>query len=118
MKPADPLKKPRSFDPGNLILLSQLVELDLLESHFDAARQRIRGHFEKNPDAPAARFFEGKTLAAEGKWNATEAEAQKTLQVDPNFSSAYDLLRGDLCSCQQTSAGDQRTARAAFEESQ
>ena len=85
-------EKAAQLDPGNLMPLSQLVELDLLESHFDAARQRIRGHFEKNPDAPAAHFFEGKTLAAEGKWDAAEAEAQKTLQLDPNFSSAYDLL--------------------------
>ena len=46
----------------------------------------------KTPDSPAAHFFEGKILAAEGKWDLAEAELQKTLQLDPNFSSAYDLL--------------------------
>ena len=39
---------------------NQLVELDLLEKHFDAARQRIRRQFQKTPDSPVAHFFEGK----------------------------------------------------------
>jgi len=73
-------------------VLNQLIDLDLLDKHFDAARQRIRRQFQKTPDAPAAHFFEGKILAAEGKWDAVEAEAQKTIQIDSNFASAYDLL--------------------------
>src|SRR4030095_3431761 len=31
-------------------------------------------------------------LSAEGKWDLAEAELQKTIQLDPNFASAYDLL--------------------------
>ena len=50
-------------------MLNQLVELDLLDKHFDAARQRIRRQFQKNPDSPVAHFLEGKILAAEGKWD-------------------------------------------------
>ena len=46
----------------------------------------------KLPIQPAAHFFEGKILAAEEKWEAAQAELQKTLQLDPNFSAAYDLL--------------------------
>ena len=72
--------------------MDQLVELDLLDKRFDAARQSVKRQFQKTPDAPAAHFFEGKILAAEGKWDLAEAELQKTLQLDPNFSSAYDLL--------------------------
>ena len=85
-------EKASQFAPYDLMVLNQLVELDLLDKHFDAARQRIRSQFQKHPDAPAAHFWEGKILAAEGKWDAAEAELQKTLQLDPNFSSAYDLL--------------------------
>ena len=70
----------------------QLVELDLLDKHFDTARQRVRTQFEKTPDSPAAHFFEGKILAAEQKWELAEAELQKTLLLDPNFTGAYDLL--------------------------
>src|SRR5438034_525589 len=85
-------EKAAQLAPNNLFPVDQLVDLDLLDKHFDAARQRIRRQFQKTPDLPAAHFFEGKILAAEGKWDSAEAELQKTLQLDPNFSSAYDLL--------------------------
>src|SRR5437016_4386911 len=85
-------EKAAELAPDNLAPLGQLVDLDLLDKHFDAARQRIRRQFQKTPDSPAAHFFEGKILAAEGKWDSAEAELQRTLQLDPNFSSAYDLL--------------------------
>ena len=73
-------------------MLIQLVELDLLDKHFDAARQRIQRQFQKNPDAPVAHFLDGKILGAEGKWDSAETEAKKAIQLDPNFSSAYSLL--------------------------
>jgi tetratricopeptide (TPR) repeat protein len=85
-------EKAAQLAPDDLALLNQLVDLDLLDKHFDAARQRTRRQFQKNPDAPAAHFFEGKILSAEGKWDSAETEAKKTIQLDPNFSSAYDLL--------------------------
>ena len=85
-------EKAAELAPDTLWPVDQLVELDLLDKHFDAARQRIRRQFQKTPDSPNAHFFEGKILAAEGKWDSAEAELQKTLQLDPNFSSAYDLL--------------------------
>src|SRR5207253_2978908 len=37
-------------------------------------------------------FFKGKILVAEEKWGPAETELQKTLQLDPNFGGAYDLL--------------------------
>jgi len=85
-------EKAAELAPDNLWLVDQLVELDLLDKHFDSARQRIQRHFQKTPDSPAAHFLEGKILTAEQKWDLAQAELQKTLQVDPNFSSAYDLL--------------------------
>src|SRR5207249_5292870 len=85
-------EKAAQLMPNNLFPIDELIELDLLDKHFDAARQRIRSQFQKTPDAPAAHFFEGKILIGEKKWDSAEAELQKTLQLDPNFSSAYDLL--------------------------
>jgi tetratricopeptide (TPR) repeat protein len=85
-------EKAAELAPDNLWLVDQLVELDLLDKHFDSARQRIQRHFQKTPDSPSAHFLEGKILIAEGKWDLAVAELQKTLQIDPNFSSAYDLL--------------------------
>jgi tetratricopeptide (TPR) repeat protein len=85
-------EKVAELAPDSLWPVEQLVELDLLDRHFDAARQRVRHQFQKTPDSPAAHFFEGKILAAEEKWDLAETELQKTLQVDPSFSNAYDLL--------------------------
>jgi tetratricopeptide (TPR) repeat protein len=85
-------EKAAELAPESMWPIDQLVELDLLEKHFDAAQQRIRRHFQKTPDSPAAHFFEGKILAAEEKWAPAETELQKTLQLDPSFAGAYDLL--------------------------
>ncbi len=85
-------EKAAELAPDNLWLVDQLVELDLLDKHFDSARQRVQRHFQKTPDSPAAHFLEGKILVAEGEWDLAAAELHKTLQLDPNFSSAYDLL--------------------------
>jgi tetratricopeptide (TPR) repeat protein len=85
-------EKAAELAPDSLWPVEQLVELDLLDRHFDAARQRVRHQFQKMPDSPAAHFFEGRILAAEEKWDSAEAELQKTLQLDPNLSNAYDLL--------------------------
>ncbi len=85
-------EKAAELAPDSLWPVDQLVQLDLLEKHFDAARQRIHRQFQKMPDSPVAHFFEGKILVAEEKWDSAEAELQKTLQLDPNLSNAYDLL--------------------------
>ena len=85
-------EKAAELAPDSLWPIDQLIELDLLEKHFDAARDRIRRQFQKTPDSPAAHFFEGKILVTEKKWDSAEAELQKTLQRDPNFAGAYDLL--------------------------
>jgi tetratricopeptide (TPR) repeat protein len=85
-------EKAAELAPDSLWPIDQLIELDFLEKHFDAARQTIRHQFQKTPDSPAAHFFEGKILVAEQKWDLAEAEFQKTLQADPNFAGAYDLL--------------------------
>ncbi|KAF5407503.1 MAG: Beta-barrel assembly-enhancing protease [Candidatus Udaeobacter sp.] len=85
-------EKAAQLAPDNLFPIDQLIELDLLDKHFDAARQRIRSQFQKTPNLPAGHYWEGKILAAEGKWDLAEAELQRTLQLDPNFSGAYDLL--------------------------
>jgi tetratricopeptide (TPR) repeat protein len=85
-------EKTAQLAPDNLLPVDRLVDLDLLEKQFDVARQRIRRQFEKTPNSPAAHYFEGKILAAEGKWDAAQAELHKTLQLDPNFVAACDLL--------------------------
>src|SRR5262249_35284196 len=88
----DALEKAAQLAPNSLAVLKQLVELDLLDKDFNAARQRIQRQFQKNPDTPAAHFLEGRIMGAEGKWDSAETEAKKAIQLDPNFSSGYSLL--------------------------
>jgi len=85
-------EKAAQLMPNNLLPIQQLIELDLLDKYFDAARQRVRRQFEKTPDSPAAHYFEGKILAAEGRWGEAERELQSALQLDPNLVAACDLL--------------------------
>ena len=85
-------EKAAQLMPNTLLPIDQLIELDLSDKHFDAARQRVRSQFQNTPNLPAAHYLEGKILAAEGKWDAAEAELQRTLQLDPNLVAACDLL--------------------------
>ena len=85
-------EKAAQLDPNNVALVAQLVELDLQQKRFDAARQRIRNHFQGKADSADAHFWEARVLAAEGKWDGVEAHLRRTLNLDPNFSGAYDLL--------------------------
>ncbi len=85
-------EKAAQLSPNSLFPVDQLIELDLLDKHFDVARQRVRSQFQKNPDLPVGHYLEGKILAAEGKWDLAEAELRRTLQLDPNFVAACDLL--------------------------
>jgi tetratricopeptide (TPR) repeat protein len=85
-------EKAAQLMPNNLFPVDQLIELDLLDKHFDVARQRVNSQFQKNPTLPAAHYWQGKILAAEGKWDQAESEVQRAIQLDPNFAGAYDLL--------------------------
>jgi tetratricopeptide (TPR) repeat protein len=85
-------EKAAQLAPDNFPAIEQLIELDLSDKHFDAARQRAKSQFQKTPNVAAEHYLEGKILAAEGKWDAAEAELQRSLQLNPNFVAACDLL--------------------------
>ena len=48
--------------------------------------------FKERTDSADAHFWEARVLAAEGKWDGVEAHLRRTLNLDRNFSGAYDLL--------------------------
>ena len=78
--------------PDNLLVVSHLVDLDLQKREFDTALKRIHAELEKTPQSPGALFLEGKIYAAQQQWDRAEAVLLKTLELDPNYSAAYDLL--------------------------
>ena len=76
--------------PGNLLAVTQLIDLDIAGGRFDAALQRAQAELERAPQS--AHFLEGKVYAAQGQWDRAEASLLKTLELDPNYLSAYELL--------------------------
>ena len=78
--------------PENLLAITQLVDLDIADAgDFDAALQRVQAELERHRSR-GAHFLEGKVYAAQGQWDRAEAALLKTLELDPNFLNAYELL--------------------------
>lgn len=78
--------------PDNLLVLAQIVDLDVTEKKFAVALDRVRAQIQKNPKAAGVQFLEARVYSAQGEWDHAEAALLKTLDIDPNFSRAYDLL--------------------------
>jgi tetratricopeptide (TPR) repeat protein len=78
--------------PENLLAFSQLVDLDIKSRDFARGLQRVHAQLQKTPQSPTADFLEGKLYAAQGQWDRAEAALLKALELDPNSSSANDLL--------------------------
>ena len=85
MKRGNNSKKQSNSILNNVALLTQLVEIDLQQKRFDAARQRIRSQFQGGPDSAGVDFLEARVLAAEGKWDGVEDEVRQTLRLVPIF---------------------------------
>jgi tetratricopeptide (TPR) repeat protein len=85
-------EKAQELAPENLAVVQQLLDLDILSRDFSSASQRVSRQLEKAPRSADAHFFEGKVYAAQGDWDRAEASLLKTLELDPSYSSAYDLL--------------------------
>ena len=86
------LEDAQRLAPGNLLIVSHLVDLDLQKREFEAALQRVQAELEKTPQSPGARFLEGKIYAAQQQWDRAEAALLKALELDSNSSIARDLL--------------------------
>src|SRR5437773_2682709 len=77
-----------SINPNYDDAVLLLAQANLSTGHPEPVIEPLTGLLKKHPDLRDAAML----LAAEGKWDSAEAELQRTLQLDSNFSSAYDLL--------------------------
>jgi len=77
--------------PNDLPPAEQLVELDISQKNFDAARQKVQ-ELENESNPLATDYLYGKIYAAEGEWDRALAALHHALNLDPNFSNAFDLL--------------------------
>ena len=85
-------EKSSELAPDNFGPINQLVELDLADKHYDPATKRVKQLLTKHPEAAASHFLEAKTYAAQRDWGQAEAALQKAIELDPNFTPAYELL--------------------------
>lgn len=77
---------------NDLLIISQLVELDVLDRNYPAAFQRVRDLLVQVPKSSGAKLLEARIYLTQTNWNAAEAALQQALAWDPNFAPAYGLL--------------------------
>lgn len=86
------LDKALELAPDRIDIVTQRVDLDLREKNVTAALRRAQEQIAKKPNSPDVRFLEARIYGAQGKWNEAEASLQKALEIDPNYSNAYNFL--------------------------
>jgi len=78
--------------PDNPPILYQLVDLDILEKKYKASLLRLQQAAQRTTNSPGLKFLEARVYRAQGDLNQAEIALKKTLELDPNFISAYQLL--------------------------
>lgn len=78
--------------PDNLPILYQLVDLDILNKNYQAPLTRLQAEIQRRPASGGLRFLEARVYRAQGDLARAEESLKKTLELDPNFVSAYQLL--------------------------
>ena len=85
-------QRAQELEPQNPTSVEQLIELDILSKDFSSAFQRVQGRSEGRAQPAVMDFLEAKIYFAQGEWDRAKAALLKALQLDPNYSKAYDLL--------------------------
>lgn len=78
--------------PTYLPAVEQLINLDLVEKKFDAARDRANAEIERSPKSELPRLFLAKVYLAQGDKERSEAALLKTVELKPDAPTAYFLL--------------------------
>ncbi len=84
----------RSLDlsPGNLLSLYQLVDVEIAAADQDAALRLIQAEAVKRTNSPALKYLEGRVYASRRQWSEAEAALKNCIEIEPNFSGAYQML--------------------------
>ena len=78
--------------PDNLPILYQLVDLDIINKNYQASLTRLKAEIQKRPKVGGLKFLEGRVYRAQGDLARAEEALKQTIELDPNFVSAYQLL--------------------------
>jgi tetratricopeptide (TPR) repeat protein len=85
-------EKSAELAPDNPTSLDRLVELDIVTKAFAAGEQRVDQLLQKQPNSAAGHYLKGKLAFAQNNFDSAQSELLKCIDLDPNFSRAYELL--------------------------
>ena len=86
------LEKAAQLAPDNPSSLQQLVELDIASKNYAAGHRRVDEVLQKQPNSAVGYCLRGKLYLSEKKFDLAQTALLKAIDLDPNLSSAYDLL--------------------------
>jgi tetratricopeptide (TPR) repeat protein len=86
------LEKAAQLAPNNPSSLQQLVDLDIASKDYAGGHRRIDEVLQKQPNAAIGYYLRGKLYLSEKKFDLAQTALLKAIDLDPNLSSAYDLL--------------------------
>lgn len=78
--------------PDNPLPVDQLVELDIAEKDFEGGMRRVQAALQHTPNSALLHLIEAKVFVGQQAWDQAEATLRKALELDPNLSTAYELL--------------------------
>src|SRR5438105_4930703 len=86
------LEKAAQLAPDNPSSLQQLVELDIASKNYAAGHHRVDEVLQKQANSAVGYYLRGKLYLSEKKFDLAQTALLKAIDLDPNLSSAYDLL--------------------------
>ena len=84
--------KSLAINPDQLPALEALVELDLMQSRFPAALDRVKKQMDKNTNAPLPWLLLAEIHLAQKENVQAQADLDKVIQLDPKLPTPYLLL--------------------------
>src|SRR5262245_3801686 len=85
-------EKALELAPNYLPAVEQLIDLDLAEKRFDAARLRAQNMVDKNTNAPQLRLLLAKVYLAQTNFAKAEEAVLKTVELAPDYNQAQQFL--------------------------
>jgi len=94
-KPAEAraaFEKALALNPDFLLALEGLVNLDLLESRYPAALERVKKQLDKNPKAPFPWLLQAEIHIKQKENAQAKADLEKVIELDPKPPLPYLML--------------------------
>ena len=86
------LEKAAQLAPNNPSSLQQLVDLNIASKNYPAGHRQVDEVLQKQPNSALGYYLRGKLYLSEKKFDLAQTALLKAIDLDPNLSSAYDLL--------------------------